>query len=562
MATPAEIQEALDHLDPAALDYQEWINVGMAIKSEGLDCSVWDAWSSRDSARYHAKGIGSCASKWKSFKSSGITASTIFGYAKEKHGWTTGGDDEILPWDAEINEEAPPVTVEKVSIPHIFRQESGAEQLRIYLSKLFDMSDLVSYAPNAFQNDDGKWLPSSQQNTGRLVADMVKALSKTDDINSVVGDPCKGAGMWIRFNPVSGKTNEDGNVDDNSITAYKYALVESDNMSLDDQYSVMLALKLPIAALVASGGKSLHAIVKVDAENETEYRERVQTLFEVCNKNGLSVDKQNKNPSRLSRMPGVMRGDRMQELLATNLGASSWAEWMTYIDDPHDILPPILDWYTIKDDLPPLQEELIAGVLRKGHKMMVSAASKAGKSFLMIELAVRLAEGLDWMDCECRKSRVLYCNFEIADASFNHRVKDIYNALGLETKSHNLQIWNLRGQSQSMDKFSDSLIRRVLRDGHYDVVIIDPIYKVQRGQENDAKDVSDFCNALDRICQLTGVSAIYVHHHSKGDKTGVKAIDRASGSGVFGRDADSLVDLPEVELPAAERDRYPGAEDN
>ena len=27
--------EVLEHLDPAACDYQEWINVGMALKEEG-----------------------------------------------------------------------------------------------------------------------------------------------------------------------------------------------------------------------------------------------------------------------------------------------------------------------------------------------------------------------------------------------------------------------------------------------------------------------------------------------------------------------------------------------
>lgn len=57
-------------------------------------------------------------------------------------------------------------------------------------------------------------------------------------------------------------------------------------------------MQLPIACLVYSGGKSLHAIVRVDAPNYEEYRKRVDFLYEVCDKNGLKVDRQNRNPSR------------------------------------------------------------------------------------------------------------------------------------------------------------------------------------------------------------------------------------------------------------------------
>ena len=38
-----------------------------------------------------------------------------------------------------------------------------------------------------------------------------------------------------------------------------------------------------------------------------EYRKRVDYLYNICKKNGLDVDTQNRNPSRLSRMPGVIR---------------------------------------------------------------------------------------------------------------------------------------------------------------------------------------------------------------------------------------------------------------
>ena len=47
-----DLTAALEYIDPASLDYQDWINVGMALKSEGYSVSVWDSWSRNDS-RYH-----------------------------------------------------------------------------------------------------------------------------------------------------------------------------------------------------------------------------------------------------------------------------------------------------------------------------------------------------------------------------------------------------------------------------------------------------------------------------------------------------------------------------
>ena len=57
-----------------------------------------------------------------------------------------------------------------------------------------------------------------------------------------------------------------------------------------------------------------------------------------------------------------------------------------------------------------------------------------------------------------------------------------------------------------------------------------------------------FCNQFDKICTETGCSTIYCHHHSKGAQGMKKAMDRASGSGVFARDPDAQLDMIQLEL--------------
>ena len=73
----------LDYLDPSVLDYQEWIEVGMALKSEGYTAGDWDSWSAKDTRRYHP---GECFKKWDTFEGNGFTGATITQMAKDR-GW-------------------------------------------------------------------------------------------------------------------------------------------------------------------------------------------------------------------------------------------------------------------------------------------------------------------------------------------------------------------------------------------------------------------------------------------------------------------------------------------
>ena len=299
--------------------------------------------------------------------------------------------------------------------------------------------------------------------------------------------------------------------------------------------------------------------MRIEADTYDEYRRRVEFLYSVLRKNGMSVDTQNKNPSRLSRMPGITRNGHKQFLLDTNIGKGSWDEWREWIDANTDDLPDPESLDDVWDDLPELSPPLISGILRQGHKMLLAGPSKAGKSFALIELSIAIAEGRDWLGFSCAQGRVLYVNLELDRASCLHRLKDVYIALGVPPENRrNIDVWNLRGHSVPMDKLAPKLIRRAAKK-NYLAIIIDPIYKVITGDENSADQMAAFCNQFDRVCTELGASVIYCHHHSKGLQGQKRSMDRASGSGVFARDPDALLDLIELEVPksvySAEEDR-------
>lgn len=533
--------EILEYISPAELDYTEWCMVGMALQYEGYDAKAWEDWSAKDPARYHA---GECQRKWATFhgSSSPVTGGSIIQIAKD-HGWTPNPGDE-LDWNGIIEKDGLIVDqhyIEDEDFHEPVKWDPAGELSR-YLETLFESTENVGYVTQSWEKD-GRYLPN-KGSWDRTAGQLIEALSKCNgDIGSVVGDYNPEAGAWIRFNPMDGNGCKNENVTD-----FRYALVESDSMELGKQNAIIRKLELPVACLVYSGNKSLHAIVRVDAADQTEYRKRVNYLYEICQKNGLKTDNQNRNPSRLSRMPGAIRKGKKQFLLDTNIGKSSWNEWQEWIEGINDDLPEPESMSDAWNNLPDLAEPLINGVLRKGHKMLLAGPSKAGKSFGLIELSIAIAEGKEWMGWRCTKGRVMYVNLELDRASCLHRFKDVYHALGWEPEGlGNIDIWNLRGKSVPMDKLAPKLIRRAAKK-NYIAVIIDPIYKVITGDENSADQMANFCNQFDKVCTELGCAVIYCHHHSKGGQGGKKSMDRASGSGVFARDPDALLDLIELEL--------------
>lgn len=48
-----KLTEMLPYIDPATLNYQDWVNVGMGLKEAGYTALDWEQWSARDSKRYH-----------------------------------------------------------------------------------------------------------------------------------------------------------------------------------------------------------------------------------------------------------------------------------------------------------------------------------------------------------------------------------------------------------------------------------------------------------------------------------------------------------------------------
>ena len=534
----------LSYIDPD-VGYNEWVRVGMALKSEGAPFSAWDDWSSKGS-KYNQREM---QAKWNSFRRDEVTGGTLYHIACQ-YGFNPGGDDPMAGhYDLhnllldEVHLDPVYGSVQKV--PDIPRNYDGRGEMLEYLTTLFEDDDYVGFCTQAtYDQKKEKWKPAGTvygRTAGQIIADLRAGRTGFGTANP-------NAGIWVRFNPLDGQGENDTNV-----TRWKHCLLESDDIPIEQQWSLIQSMHLPCTFVINSGGKSLHAIVRIDAENAQQYRTRVDDLYKYAEQAGFKPDPQDKNASRLSRLPGAKRENGYQYIVARNIGEASYQDWINWRQEQADDLPDDISLADVWSDPPPLKDELIPGILRMGHKMLLAGPSKAGKSFLLMNLAISLAEGADWLGMKCRQGRVCYVNLELDSASCIHRFKEIYERRGLDPAHVDaIDIWNLRGHAVPMDRLASILVHR-FKDKRYVAVIIDPIYKVITGDENNATEMSQFCSYFDKVATELNVSMIYCHHHSKGavDKYD-SAMDRSSGSGVFARDPDAILDMTEVKTEGCE----------
>jgi hypothetical protein len=208
-----------------------------------------------------------------------------------------------------------------------------------------------------------------------------------------------------------------------------------------------------------------------------------------------------------------------------------------------DGLPEIKSLSQIIAENQPEPPEIIEGILHQGLKLMLGGPSKARKTWILMHLALAIAKGLKWLGHQCRKGPVLYINFELPEPFFRKRALWILKQMGVEGDVPDFFELNLRGYAGAAETILPKVIAKIAQLPPLLAIVIDPTYKLMgtTRDENSAVDIASLMNEFDRLAVKTRASVISAAHFAKGNASLKEAIDRISGSGVFGRDPDSLV---------------------
>ena len=505
----SDVLEMLKSLSPSrADDYQTWLEVGMALHSSGANCADWDEWS-RQSSKYQS---GECERKWKSFANftgTPIGVGTIAQMAKED-GYVF---DNSFSWDDIVGENSKVPNTSKVS--NIAKTPNA--ELREYLRAVFKSGDTVNFVVNSFEKE-GKWLPNGR-GVCKSFDDLSEGLEQFEDIGYVIGDWKPGAGAWIRLNPVSGEGCKNSD-----IVEFRHALIESDSLPKDMQLRKIRELNLPCAAIVDSAGKSVHAVVRIDAGNdEALYRQRVAEMHSFLESKGFPIDKVCKNPSRLSRIAGVDRNGIRQSLIAVNVGAKSYEEWMSSRDETELAF----DEITIDDILNSVPKDMSDALISDRFLCLIGswliiAQSGIGKSVLAMQIAMYFACGRSLWGLNPHKPRKM-----VLVQAENNRLdlvepsQSIAKNMALTDRERELLRKNLVIISE--DKSSGAKFIRALEEickkHSPDIVILDPLLAYIGDEISRQAVCSTFLrNQLNPIIRKYNLGVIIMHHTGKPQK--------------------------------------------
>ncbi len=203
----------------------------------------------------------------------------------------------------------------------------------------------------------------------------------------------------------------------------------------------------------------------------------------------------------------------------------------------------VIDAATWLSRPPPPVDPVLDETFDAGDKVCVIGASKTRKSFFALQLGACLAGGTDFLAWKVgRPRRVLVVQMEIQERHYWRRVRRMGKALGLNEGQigNRLGLVNARGKGISVEHLG-----QYAEQFQAEVLIVDPLYKLTRGDENSAEHMSELLGWFDELAQSTGAAVVYVHHDAKGAPGDRETRDRGSGSGVLGRDYDACITLTE-----------------
>jgi hypothetical protein len=132
-------------------------------------------------------------------------------------------------------------------------------------------------------------------------------------------------GVWYLAQPVDGLEHENprsiaenglpkmSRRSEESVTDWRHLVLESDAADARDWMGALVQLPLRIAAIYTSGGRSIHALVRVDAPTKQEWDNVVKQIRPALVT--LGADPKAMSAVRLTRLPGCYRGEKLQKLL-------------------------------------------------------------------------------------------------------------------------------------------------------------------------------------------------------------------------------------------------------
>ncbi len=528
--TPLERLEALlKRISPKkAFDYADWFKIGAALyHSNKNSLYAFLAFS----ALAENFDIFACLAKWNEYQKPTATPSTVATLIK----WANEDNaNNSINFEVYKNKSTPinftitpvatpiakPLFTGNINKPNtsVFNVEAGLNaetQATLFFNEVFRNAKDNDYI--CITSDCSK--PRFYRKSEAL--NVIKEAVKTDNTN----------GLFICANASKqNKRTQD------RLATFDNLLIEFDDISLEEQKSILEDEKLPAATITFSGCKSLHLLFKVNAKNLSDFQTKAKVVYDYLQKKGIKFDNACKDATRFTRLAGASRNGTEQTLLGLNTGFADFQEWFSFISkeeiksNKNIEKISLLDCLSYNEDEVYSKGKVLLGdkYLYKGSALLINAFSGLGKSTLALQLALLIAAGKNLLGgIPCHKPRkILVLQAENDIDEIKQNVKYIvlngfengdFTESDKETITENFVV--LPDTSIGRGVYFLQQLQHLLEQHKPEIVVIDPIFGFFAGSIKDQSEVSSFFReGIQPILAKNETAAILIHHRNKPTK--------------------------------------------
>lgn len=172
-------------------------------------------------------------------------------------------------------------------------------------------------------------------------------------------------------------------------------------------------------------------------------------------------------------------------------------------------------------------KDFVQGLLTEGGASVAYGESNAGKTFLITDLALCVAAGIDWMGLRVEQGPVAYCVLE-GGQGFKNRVHAWRQAKGLEGEPIQFlaipESLNLLDADADTPRLIDALAEaKKVTETPFKLIVIDTLSRAMAGgNENASEDMGALVQNMDAIRAATGAHVLWIHHSGKDAAKGAR----------------------------------------
>jgi putative DNA primase/helicase len=491
-----EIEEARSALNflSAECSREEWIQLGMAIKSAGLSFDDFHEWSK------HASNYGGekdCRTVWKSFnESGGITKATLFSFAHDK-GWRPA------KYTARIKDSKTASTtkiITNLKALDIWERCLPAQDSHEYVMRKHGKTDGLRYYPST----EPRLTICGQDVTEHLVVPCWNG----EHLQTLQFIPPRGG---KKLNLPAASFNDGYFITGNNVDLIYLCegIGQSWAINKIDNATAAVSFGFGRMQMIAETLRNKHPNAKIiivpDRGKEKQAAEIAKSVM------GHWIELPQEKPSNY---------DINDYLLEHGIEALQALLTSSKFDMPLDVF--FAD--TIPDEFSP-PDELVEGLLIAGDTSILYGNSNSGKTFFVIDLACAIARGIDWMGRKTEPGLVIYLAAE-SPVSVQRRLQAYQKYY--RTRVPNFAVVRSPINFFETEADMEAVIQLVaVLEKQYGqkarLIVGDTLARISAGaNENAGQDMGLVVRRLDYIRNACNTHFMLIHHSGKNTAAGAR----------------------------------------